>query len=181
MDGQRERVTVADLAEGQLEGDRQAAAHYGYEVSTFQADMRDLGCLDDEAYDLVFQADSMAYVPDIHSVYAEVSRVLKPGGTYRVAQGDPAIFSVEWIEGKYCISVPYRERVKHRDDGGIEYRHQMDDIFNGLIDSGFSVRRVYQEPYSGQGDVDASAGSWNHERAYVAGGFTIVAKKEQRS
>ena len=41
------RVTVVDLAEGQLEGDRIAAAHYGYSVTTIHADMRDLSCIDD--------------------------------------------------------------------------------------------------------------------------------------
>lgn len=44
------RVTVVDFSEKQLDGDRKAAAHYGYEVTTIQADMRDLsssadGCL----------------------------------------------------------------------------------------------------------------------------------------
>ena len=49
------RVTVVDLAEGQLEGDRKAAAHYGYEVTTVHADMRDLSCIADESFDLVYQ------------------------------------------------------------------------------------------------------------------------------
>ena len=39
------RVTVVDLTEGQLVGDRQAAAHYGYEATTVRADMRDLSAL----------------------------------------------------------------------------------------------------------------------------------------
>jgi len=46
------RVTVVDLAEGQLDGDRRAAAHYGYEVATIRADMRDLSCIGDESFDL---------------------------------------------------------------------------------------------------------------------------------
>ena len=44
------QVTVVDFSEKQLDGDRKAAAHYGYEVTTIQTDMRDLsgsadGCL----------------------------------------------------------------------------------------------------------------------------------------
>src|SRR5262245_52506762 len=34
------RVSVLDIAEGQLERDRQAARHYGYHVDTVQGDMR---------------------------------------------------------------------------------------------------------------------------------------------
>ncbi len=175
------RVTVVDLTEGQLEGDRKAAAHYGYDVSTVQADMRDLSCLDDDSFDLVFQANSMAYVPDACQVYRQVARVLRPRGTYRVVHGNPATASVEWSGEAYCISVPYSERVKQREDGGIEFRHYMDDIFNGLLDSGFSIQRVYEEPYARQPDPNAPPGSWHHERAYVAGGFVIVARRERET
>ena len=175
------RVTVVDLAEGQLEGDRKAAVHYGYDVTTFHADMRDLSCLNDNSFDLVFQADSTAYVPDIRQVYSEVARVLRLQGTYRVVNANPATFSVNWDGEKYGISAPYSERIEQRDDGGIEFRHYMDDIFNGLLDLGLSIQRVYEEPYSRQQDSEAPAGSWNHERAYVAGGFVILARKEQRT
>ena len=175
------RVTVVDLAEGQLEGDRKAALHYGYDVITFHADMRDLSCLNDNSFDLVFQANSTAYVPDIRKVYSEVARVLRPHGTYRVINGNPATFSMNWNGKQYCISTPYSEKVEQRKDGGIEFRHYMDDIFNGLLDSGFSIQRVHEEPYSRQQDFEALAGSWNHERAYVAGGFIILARKEQRT
>lgn len=175
------RVTVVDLAEGQLEGDRKAAMHYAYDVTTFHADMRDLSCLNDNSFDLVFQANSTAYIPDIRQVYFEVARVLRLHGTYRVIHGNPATFSMNWNGKQYCISTPYSEKVEQRDDGGIEFRHYMDDIFNGLLDSGFSIQRVYEEPYSKQQYSEAPPGSWNHERAYVAGGFVILAGKEQET
>jgi SAM-dependent methyltransferase len=47
------RVTVLDLTEGQLAGDRRAAAHYGYELTTIRGDMRDLSGLADASFDLV--------------------------------------------------------------------------------------------------------------------------------
>src|SRR5919205_2661033 len=43
------RVTVFDLSEEQLERDRLAAAHYGYEVETVRGDMRDLSALGPQA------------------------------------------------------------------------------------------------------------------------------------
>ena len=121
------RVTVVDLAEGQLAGDREAAAHYGYEVTTFQADMRDLSCLEDESFDLVYQAPAMAYVPDVRPVYAEVARVLRRGALYRVALTNPAIQFVDdgsWDGEGYRISVPYAVRRLDKDgEGAIEFRH----------------------------------------------------------
>jgi ubiquinone/menaquinone biosynthesis C-methylase UbiE len=79
------RVTVVDLVEGQLQGDVAAAAHYGYEVVTVCADMRDLSCIGEGGFDLVYQAPSMAYIPDVRPVYAEVFRVLKQRGCIEYA------------------------------------------------------------------------------------------------
>ena len=70
-------VTVVDLGEGQLEGDRTAAPHYGYEVTTIRADMRDLSCIGNGSFTIVYQAPSMAYIPNVWQVYAEVARVLE--------------------------------------------------------------------------------------------------------
>ena len=169
-------VTVVDLTEGQLAGDRKAAAHYGYEVTTVQADMRDLSCLEEQSFDLVFQPNSMAYIPDVREVYAGVARVLKPGGLYRFVVGQPVVHSVEWDGRAYCITRPYSENMKRRADGGIEFRHYMDDIFNGLLDVGFSLHRVYEAPYGRQKPED-QPGEWEHERSYVAGWFTVIAKR----
>ena len=54
----------------------------------------------------------------------------------------------------------------------------MGDIFDGLLDAGFSIQSVYEEPYVQNPDPNAAPGDWNHERAYVAGGFVVVARKE---
>jgi 2-polyprenyl-3-methyl-5-hydroxy-6-metoxy-1,4-benzoquinol methylase len=109
------RVTVVDLVEGQLEGDVTAAAHYGYEVNTICADMRDLSQIGEGCFNLVFQAPSMAYIPDVRPVYAEVFRVLKPKGIYRVCFTNPATEFVDWNswdgEG-YRMTKPYSEMVE---------------------------------------------------------------------
>jgi SAM-dependent methyltransferase len=178
------RVTVVDLTEGQLRGDQEAAAHYGYEVITLQADMRDLGALDADTFDLVYQADSIAYVPDVREVYREVARVLRPGGLYRVKHYQPAIHFVEWQprmardSGGYRITKPYAERIDRRDDGGIEFRHYMDDIFNGLLDAGLSLQHVVDWGRHNQPSAEAPPGSWAHQDPYIGGGFIIVARKE---
>ncbi len=170
-------VTVVDLTRGQLDGDEKAAAHYGYPITTVQADMRDLSALSDSAFDLVFQADSLAYVPDLRKVYDEVARVLRSGGLYRVKHSQPAVHRTKWNGRNYIINAPYAETIQHREDGGIEFRHRIDDIFNSLLDAGFTIQRVYEAPHYLQSYADAEPGSWGHETRYVAGGFAIVAQK----
>ncbi len=138
------RVTVVDLTEGQLDGDRKAASHYGYNVTTVQTDMSDLSKVKDNSFDLIYQPESMCYVPDIRQVFSEVARVLKPGGTYRVVLQSPVTFFRKWNGDQYYINTPYSERILRREDGGIEFRHYTADIFNGLLDAGLSLQRVHE-------------------------------------
>jgi SAM-dependent methyltransferase len=171
------RVTVVDLTEGQLRGDRRAAAHYGYEVTTCHEDMRDLSCIADDCFDLVYQAPSLCYIPHLCAVYAEVNRVLRTGGLYRAQHHQPAIFFAGWDGEGYRITEPYVERVLRRDDGGIEFRHYMDDIFGGLVNLGFSIKQVVDVGRHREPDPDAAPGSWAHQKSYVGGGFVFVAAK----
>jgi len=171
------RVTVLDLADGMIEGDRKAAAHYGYNVTAIQGDMRDLSCLEDETFDYV-QGGFTCYVPDVREVYSEVARVLRQGGVYASAHEDPGLHFVEWDGEAYRITRPFAEKIEHREDGGIEFRHYMNDIFNGLIEAGFSIQRVHEFPHYKPPDPMALPGSWSHQQTYFAGsGFTVVAEK----
>ena len=170
-------VTVVELAEGQLEGDRKAAAHYGYEVITIQGDMRDLSCIAGKSFDLVY-ATGMCYIPDVREVYSEVARVLRTGGVYRVDFGNPVTQFVEWDGEVYRITKPYAEKIDRREDGAIEFRHYLSDIFNGLLIEGFSIQQVWDAPHYLRQNPQDRPGSWTHQQTYVAGEFIIVAKKE---
>jgi SAM-dependent methyltransferase len=176
------RVTVVDLTAGQLAGDRQAAAHYGYPVTTIQGDMRDLSDLGEQSFDLVYQAPSISYVPDVRPVYAQVSRVLRAGGTYRVEFTNPATQFVDmedWDGCGYRISVPYTvRRVEKEGREAADFRHFLGDIFNGLLEAGFVIQAVHEAPCHLQNKADAEPGSWEHWLTYVQGQFAIVATKQ---
>jgi ubiquinone/menaquinone biosynthesis C-methylase UbiE len=173
------RVTVVDLARGQLEADRKAAEHYGYEITTIHSDMRDLSCPDDESFDMVY-GTAICYVPDTRQVYSEVARVLRPGGVYRVDFHQPAVHFVACDGDVYRIARPYCEKIDRREDGAIEFRHYMDDIFNGLIEVGLSIRQVVDLSRNKKPDLQAPPGSWMHEEPYIGGRFVIVATKDKR-
>ena len=147
------RVTVFDLCEGQLRGDRKAATHYGYPVRAIQGDMRDLSCLPRESFDLVY-GTGLAFVPDLQPVYTEVARVLRQGGVFRVDFTNPATEfddAPPSTDGSYGLPIPYSvKRVQYpADEGGepsIQFRHYLDEIFNGLLGQGFLLRRVFDDP-----------------------------------
>ena len=169
-------VTVIDFTQGQLDGDITAAKHYGYKVETLCLNIRDLSTIKDAAYDFIYQGPSMSWVPDVHEIYEGVSRIIRPGGWYRVDFGNPANHFLEWDGEFYRVTEPYTERIYRHSDGAFDFRHYLGDIFNGLLDNHFRIEYVEERPWL-QPDIEATPGSWTHEMAYNVS-FAIVAKKE---
>ncbi len=176
------KVTVVDITGGQLEADRKAAAHYVYRVRTIWGDMNDLSMLKAGSFDLVYQAPSMGYVPDVEKVYKQVYRVLKKGGLYRADAQNPQsqfIYESSWDGKGYRITVPYAVKAMQRaeDEKVIEYRHYLDEIFNGLVDCGFVIEHVEEMPKGLYQKKNARPGSWEHSLLYIPGCFAILARK----
>jgi SAM-dependent methyltransferase len=140
------RVTVLDLAEGQLEGDRAAAEHYGYEIRTVQGDMRDLSCFAEKSFDVVCQVAASSWIPDIRQVYEQVARVLRSGGLYRADFCNPVSEFRDHPDaqnGEVPLSV---KEMVYRHDGkpdDVQFRHDLSEVFNGLLDTGFDLERVF--------------------------------------
>lgn len=172
------RVTVLDLCEGQLEGDRRAAAHYGYDVTTIQGDMRDLSDLAEGSFDIVYGTGT-CYVPEVREVYVGVARVLRTEGLYRADFMNPATEFVDWTDWDgigYRITKPYAQRERQRPDGMIEFRHYLSDILNGLLQTGFSIQRVF-ESRPELPAPETRPGTYAHWSAFIGAGFTVVARK----
>ena len=173
------RVTVLDICEGQLEGDRKAAAHYGYDVITIQGDMRDLSDLADESFDLVYGTGT-CYIPDVHEVFVGVARVLRTDGLYRADFMNPYtefVDDTDWDGVGYRITRPYAQRGRRRPDGMLEFRNYLDEVFNGLLDTGFCIQRVFAAPRTPPNPKD-QPGSYRHWAAFIHGGYTVLARKE---
>jgi SAM-dependent methyltransferase len=172
------KVTVLDLTDEQLASDRRVAGIFGYDVRTLTGDMRDLSVFADSEFDMVYQAISMCFVPTVREVYREVARVLRPGGLYRVAHCDPATQTVEetsWDNEGYRILEPYNlGRISDTDS--YEFRHSYSDMFNGLIDLGFAIRGVYEDPRHSCAQAGADGGSYDHMLGFVLKYFAIVAE-----
>jgi SAM-dependent methyltransferase len=173
------RVTVLDICEGQLEGDRKAATHYGYDVTTIQGDMRDLSDLADDSFDLVYGTGT-CYIRDVHEVFVGVARVLRREGIYRADFNNPYtefVDHTDWDGVGYRITRPYGQRERRRPDGMIEFRNYLDEVFNGLLDTGFSIQRVFAAPPT-LPSREHQPGSYRHCGAFIHGGYTVLARKE---
>jgi SAM-dependent methyltransferase len=186
------RVTVLDLCETQLARDRQTAEHYGIQVATVHGDMRDLSCFGDDAFDLVWHAHSLTFVPDSRQVVGEVARVLRPGDRYRLHYTNPFVhgsMDSAWDEG-YRINLPYvdgaevtaadpcwdfedGEGNRRRVAGPREFRHALGPLVNGLIARGFLILGLWEDM---TGDAAAEPGSWAHFNAFMPPWLTIWAE-----
>ena len=177
-------VTVLDFCGAQLDRDRLAADHYGYAVRTVCGDMRDLSAFAPAAFDIVWHPHSINFVPDAPAVFAQVARVLRPGGIYKVDCHNPFCHGVEdaWTGAGYLLRDRYADgEVTSADPfwevwseaagkavrirGPREFRHTLATVVNGLIANGFVLGACWEGP---QGDGDAEGGTWDH--------FAAVAK-----
>jgi SAM-dependent methyltransferase len=174
------RVTVVDLSEAQLQQDRAAADGYGVSVATVQADMRDLYALEANSFDLVYHAYSLGFVPDAGAVFAQVARVLRPGGRYRFVWANPFALGLgagDWDGAGYALSQPYVDGalVEYADQAWVydragasgpvppprEYRHTLSAVVNQLAAHGFVIAYL-SDTVGFTPDPQAPPGSWQH-------------------
>jgi 2-polyprenyl-3-methyl-5-hydroxy-6-metoxy-1,4-benzoquinol methylase len=193
-------VTVFDLSEAQLERDRQAAAHYSLTMRTLQGDMRNLSALASTGYDIVFQPHSLGFVPDARVVFAEVARVLRPGGIYFFAIANPfyaGLTEADWNGEGYTLKLPYidgaqivtpdQDWVYAHSDKPLpevrecrEYRQTLSKILNSLIGHGFSLSHFSDSKHL-NGDIDAEPGTWAHRNAVAPAWLAMWLEKNSET
>jgi|SRR5271166_439509 len=185
-------VTVFDLSPEQLAIDREAAARYGFAIDCREGDMQDLSALRGRDFDLVYQAVSACYVPDVRKMYAEVSSVLKPGGYYRVEHWNPVHIQLAnrrtWDGGAYRIArpqvagQPVRSAIAWDEETGKSsgtcwhYIHPLADLVGGLCDSGFVILRFAESTNKNEA---AAPGSHEHLAAFLPAFFSMFARRRQ--
>lgn len=182
------RVTVLDLSDEQLEKDRQAADHYGVAIQIEHGDMRDLSRFEPHSFDIVWQEYSINFVPDCREVFAQVQRVLRPGGLYRVDFANPDRMNMDeksWngrgylvtdrsINGEViyddvCWDVQDANGNWVRVEGPREFRHTFSTFLNGLFEYGFVLRRFEEK----EGDFNAEPGTWEHMITFIPPWFRL--------
>jgi len=184
-------VTVFDLSDEMLSRDRQAAVHYGLEVATIQGNVQDMSALPAAGFDVVWQAHSLSFIPDINALFDGVVRVLRPGGLYHLSAWNPLAYGADeqWTGKGYLLRDGYTEGAEavcgdgywditdaegetKRIAGPREFRHTLTAIMSGLIAKGFIFLDVHEEPL---GRADAKPGSWDHFCHIAPPGLTVWA------
>lgn len=184
-------VTVFDISEEQIERDRKVAKHYGFQVETFQGDMRDLSALKQDFFDVVFHPYSINFVTNASLVFEQVANVLKDGGIYQVQFANPFAIGIkqeDWNGEGYILKKAYRKDavISYADQDWVydkdenksiqppkEYSHLLGDFVNGLIKKGFIIRNILDNENMCP-DENAEPKSWDHFVAYAPPWLSIL-------
>jgi 2-polyprenyl-3-methyl-5-hydroxy-6-metoxy-1,4-benzoquinol methylase len=99
-------VSSLDLSPEQVERDRESASRYGCRIDAQEGDMRDLSRFAEESFDIVWHPDSLGFVSDAGEVFAQVRRVLRPGGHYVFMCANPFVLGIgpgDWTDAGYHL------------------------------------------------------------------------------
>jgi ubiquinone/menaquinone biosynthesis C-methylase UbiE len=153
-------VTLFDASPKQLAQDQFVAERDNLTIQLVEGDMADLSAFEDESFDLIFNAPSTGFVPDLEPIWRECSRVLRVGGTLMTGFGNPdeAIFDSAAIdnEGAFVVkyALPFVERdtlssevleQRIRDKEMFHFSHTMEAHVGGLIQAGFAITGFYED------------------------------------
>jgi SAM-dependent methyltransferase len=178
-------VVSADICVEQLRKDQQVALQYGFAIECVEADMLDLSMMYGARFDLVYQAVSACYVPDVRQSYREVAKVLRPGGYYRVEHWNPLHLQLQpndpWNGSAYEISRPQDRGVPipwHGTSSSepicLHFIHSLGDLLGGLCEAGFGITSFEDSRFGA--DPNANPGSHEHLASFIPPFFTIHAR-----
>ena len=172
------RVTVADISPAMLALDRREASRRGVDVTCVEASMDALP-LPAAAFDLVHQPVSTCYVARLQDVYAEVARLLRPGGLYISQHKNPASLQVTQttrdavtLGVAYDTHAPLPDRntlgdAVNREAGCTEYLHRWHDLVGGLCRAGFNLEDLTEPHWAPRPGQRAAVGTMAHRARYV--------------
>jgi SAM-dependent methyltransferase len=175
-------VTVVDVSERQLGHDRRAAAELGLSLRAVCASIDALGALEAASFDIAVQPVSACYVPDVRRVYAEVARVVRPGGLYVVQHKQPAGlqagagpgYALEHPADEGRLLPPAPPGAFHREAGTAEFLHPLGALLGGLCRAGFVIEDVEEPP---RADAWAPPGSPGHRARYLPPYLKVKARR----
>lgn len=153
--------TGVDPSPAQLDHARRLAQEHGVEVQFAHGVAEDLGAMLNGEFDIVLSSFAFDYVTDLERAYAQIARVLKPGGLFVFCQSHPWFQAVGWHlagdpdapEVADYASWPGIEEWDWRFDDGTSapmrgHLRPLAQILNDLVKAGFRLERMVEQNYA---------------------------------
>jgi SAM-dependent methyltransferase len=152
-------VTIMDNSQRQLQADQQVAEREGYAIELVKADMTKPFPFEDESFDWIFNPVSNCYIEDLHNMWQEAYRVLRPGGAMMTGFTNPIVYMFadedtrpEATTPLACkFRLPYNGRrleaegriVTHEE--GYQFSHTLEAQLGGQLQAGFLIKDLYED------------------------------------
>jgi len=180
------RVTVLDISPAMLELDRQVSSHLGMNYQIIQGEMSELSMFRPDEFDLVAHPVSTCYVSNVEAVFAEVTRVLRPGGLYVSQHKQPMNLqaSLEMNQGRYVVETPVGSPAKSlaigqtsllREPDTVEFAHSLDAILGGICRAGMIIEAVSEPDHA---NLDSEPGTMGHRSRFIRPYLRVKARKK---
>jgi len=147
--------TIMDLSDKQLDSERIVAQREGYLIDIVKADMTEPFPFGDEEFDMIFHPVSNVYIEDVHHVWRECYRILKPGGLLLSGLCNGLIFAFSDYDNPLSISekLPYNPlknpeqmaKLVAKDHDSIQFSHNFNDQIGGQLKAGFVITDAYED------------------------------------
>lgn len=156
-------VTSFDISGEQLAKDQLVARRDGLTLQTIKGDMSDLSVFEDESFDLVVNAVSNIFVPDINKVWNECCRVLRPGGELFAGMMNPSFFLFDHKKAQETGSLTVEYKLPYSDFRSLDekrrqtliddhvplvFSHSLEELIGGQIEAGFVITGFYEDWWS---------------------------------
>ncbi|MGI8792582.1 MAG: class I SAM-dependent methyltransferase [Acidimicrobiales bacterium] len=169
-----------DFSAEQLAFARRLCDREDVRVELRHADLADLAFVRADSIDLVFSAYAFGYVEDLHRVFRQVHRVLKPNAPLVFSLPHPAYDMIDDdADQPLLIRRPYFDRspIDYEWNGitFTDYHHTMGDLFSGLTRSGYRIDQVLEPEPTPSGPRSMF---WRDTFRYVPRTLIIRARKE---
>jgi SAM-dependent methyltransferase len=147
------RITVADPSQSMLDMLMIRARIIGVELDFVQTDLCDLSAIHNESFELAYAAQATRQLEDINRFYAEVHRILSPGGRFIINEYHPIRRIWKQEPGHPQAECSYFDRRRPREEeelipdpnapgvslGKFDFSWTVADHFGALAAAGFRV------------------------------------------
>jgi SAM-dependent methyltransferase len=179
------RVTVLDLSPAMLALDREVARERRIDLGIVEGSMDDLSMFPAGRFDLVIHPVSTCYVPEVATLFREISRVTRANGLYISQHKSPASLQAGLLpndRGRYELEhtqrsggpLPEATPSSLRELGTREYVHSTEAILGGICRSGFAIEDVVEPDHA---VASAAAGSSGHRAGFLPPYLRVLARR----
>lgn len=195
------QVTGVDFSPSALKSAARLADRLGLRATWVQTDVLDARAAVKGNFDVVYTSiGTINWLPDLKRWAAQVFQLLRPGGTFYIRDGHPALYAIDEHTEPLQIRYPYfnngqaqawDDSTIYSGDGTVahsrtfQWAHPISDIMNSLIGAGLQILLFNEDQtipwkFSPRMQEVPDGFAWPEaERDLVPCTYTIIARKTE--